>query len=75
MEKITKGTYRHYKGNLYEVMGIVIHSETLEELVLYKPLYDSKDFPGALWVRPLHMFNEQVTVHGRMVPRFEKLSS
>ena len=71
MQSIKKGTYKHYKGNLYEVVDTVIHSETLEELVLYKPLYETNDeYNGKLWVRPLTMFIEQVLVDGKNQPRF-----
>ncbi len=69
------GLYKHYKGNLYEVIGIAHHSETLEEMVVYKALYDTPDFGyGAIWVRPLSMFNETVVVDGVEVKRFEKAS-
>lgn len=72
MKKIKRGKYRHYKGKLYEVLGVVIHSETLEELVLYKALYVSRDFgKNAMWVRPLKMFVEKVKVKGKTVGRFE----
>ena len=60
------GLYRHYKGNRYEVIDIVHHSETEEELVLYRALYGE----GGLWVRPLAMFAESVNVDGLTVPRF-----
>ena len=60
------GKYRHYKGNLYEVIGVARHSETLEEMVVYRALYGE----GGLWVRPLGMFLENVTVDGKSVPRF-----
>lgn len=63
------GTYRHYKGNEYEVIGIAKHSETLEELVVYRALYGE----GQLWVRPLRMFLEMVEVDGKFVPRFERI--
>lgn len=66
---IELGKYRHYKGNYYEVIGVVRHSESLEELVLYKQLYGE----GALWVRPLLMFTESVTIEGQTKPRFEKV--
>jgi hypothetical protein len=70
--EIQKGTYRHFKGNLYEVIGTAKNSETLEECVVYKALYDSKDFgSGALWVRPLKMFLETVDFDGKEVKRFE----
>ncbi|MBI3019977.1 MAG: DUF1653 domain-containing protein, partial [Parcubacteria group bacterium] len=56
--KIKLGKYRHYKGNEYEVLGVARHSETLEELVVYRALYGARD----LWVRPLKMFSEKVVV-------------
>ena len=62
------GKYRHYKGGEYEVVDIVLHSETLEEMVLCRPLYET----GAnLWVRPLNLFISEVEVEGKMVKRFE----
>ena len=63
---VQPGRYRHYKGNDYEVVGIVRHSETLEPLVLYRPLYNDT----GLWVRPYGMFFGQVEQDGRLVPRF-----
>lgn len=65
---ISPGIYRHYKGKLYEVLGVARHSESLEPLVLYKALYHSPDFGSdALWVRPLAMFTEELEPG---VPRF-----
>jgi hypothetical protein len=64
---IKLGKYRHYKWNEYEVIGVVRHSETLEDLVVYKALYGNYD----LWVRPLNMFLEEVEVNGKKVKRFE----
>ncbi len=61
------GKYRHYKGKEYEVVGIAKHSETLEELVVYRALYGE----GQIWVRPLTMFMEKVEVDGKKMPRFE----
>jgi len=61
------GKYEHYKGGQYEVLGIAKHSETLEELVVYKALYGQ----GELWVRPLKMFLEEVEFKGKKVPRFK----
>jgi cyclomaltodextrinase / maltogenic alpha-amylase / neopullulanase len=61
------GKYRHYKGNEYQVIGLANHSETLEDLVVYKALYGK----GQMWVRPLKMFEEKVVVDGKEVPRFE----
>ena len=60
------GLYEHYKGNKYRVLGIAIHSETLEELVVYKALYGEK----LIWVRPLKMFLEIVKINGEVKPRF-----
>lgn len=62
----TLGLYRHYKGGEYEVLGVVRHSETLEPLVLYRPLYGE----SGTWVRPFNMFFEAVTHAGVAVPRF-----
>ncbi len=62
--KIACGTYRHFKGGLYEVVGVVRHSETQELLVLYK------NSQGDLWVRPYDMFFESVIHKGRKVQRF-----
>ena len=64
---IQLGKYRHYKGNLYEVVGLATHSETLEDMVIYRPLYGE----GKTWVRPLSMWDELVDVAGQMVKRFE----
>jgi len=63
------GKYKHYKGNLYEVIGIAHHSETLEDMVVYRALYNDFD----LWVRPLSMFLENVEINGVTMPRFEYL--
>jgi hypothetical protein len=63
---IQLGRYRHFKGKEYEVVGIAKHSETLEELVVYKHLDD-----GSMWVRPIAMFLEKVERNGTMVSRFE----
>jgi len=60
------GRYRHYKGGEYEVLGVVRHSETLEPLVLYRPLYNA----SRMWVRPFAMFLETVEVGGEAVRRF-----
>ncbi len=75
MEDLQKEKYQHYKGAFYEVIGLARDSETLEELVLYRALYESKDFgKEALWVRPKKMFFENVTVDGQVIPRFKHIS-
>ena len=62
-----RGIYQHYKGQLYEVVGVATHSETEAPLVVYRTLYGTYD----LWVRPLDMFQESVTLeHDNTVPRF-----
>ena len=63
---IPLGTYRHYKGNHYEVIGFARHSETLEDMVIYKALYGD----GAAWVRPLSMWDNPIEVDGKIVKRF-----
>jgi hypothetical protein len=63
------GRYRHYKGHLYEVTGVARHSETLEPLVVYRPL----DRDTGWWVRPHAMFFGTVEVEGRTVRRFARL--
>ncbi len=65
-EKLQLGKYEHYKGKQYEVVGVAKHSETLEELVVYRALYGEHD----LWVRPLKMFLETVEIEGKKIPRF-----
>lgn len=71
MDSIKKGIYRHYKGNLYEVIGIAKHSETLEEMVVYKALYGE----GGLWVRPAKMWNDIIELPEKAVKRFEPVES
>lgn len=66
---IKLGRYRHFKGKEYEVIGIAQHSETLEELVVYRPLYQS----GGLWVRPAAMWHEIIHRDGYTGPRFQCL--
>jgi len=65
---IKKGIYRHYKGREYKVHSVARHSETLEDYVVYEPLYKSE---AKFWIRPLAMFIEDVIVDGKRVPRFE----
>lgn len=66
------GIYEHYKGKQYRVLGVVRHSETLEELVYYETLYDTPY--GRMWVRPKEMFLGTIEIDGRVVPRFRSLS-
>jgi hypothetical protein len=71
MPVLETGLYRHMKsGQLYEVVGVALHTETHEALVVYRPHYDS---PYELFVRGYDMFCELVEVHGSMVPRFQKV--
>ena len=66
MESIKPGRYRHFKGKEYEVLGVARHSETEDELVVYRALYG--DF--SLWVRPVSMWNEAVERDGKTFRRF-----
>lgn len=61
------GKYRHFKGNEYEVLAIANHSETLEKMVVYKALYGEQE----IWVRPLSMWDEEITRDGKTFKRFE----
>ncbi|PCJ22469.1 MAG: hypothetical protein COA96_14405 [SAR86 cluster bacterium] len=65
-----KGKYRHFKGNEYEVIDIVHHSETQEPLVLYRALYGEQ----GLWVRPLTMFFETIARDGKNIQRFQYIN-
>ena len=69
MTAISPGRYRHYKGNEYTVLGVARHSETLEEMIVYRQEYGDR----GLWVRPAVMFGETVVVDGVAVPRFERI--
>lgn len=66
-EKVEKGFCQHYKGGIYEVLGVSKHTERLEDLVVYK------DAEGALWARPLFMFKESLEYEGTLVKRFKRL--
>ena len=66
---IQPGRYRHYKGGEYQLLSVVRHSETLEAMVLYRPLYG----PGGDWVRPFAMFFENVQIAGVVHPRFTRI--
>ena len=65
------GIYQHYKGKQYQVLGVALHSETFEELVVYQALYGKQ----LIWVRPLEMFLEDVQVNGRKQKRFTFIKS
>ncbi len=65
--EIKLGKYRHFKGNEYEVIGVAKHSETLEDMVIYRALYGD----GELWVRPVAMWDETVERDGKTFRRFE----
>ena len=67
MKELKKGKHKHYKGKFYDVIGEARHSETLEELVVYRALYGDFD----LWVRPKKMFLEDIEIEGKKMPRFE----
>lgn len=72
MNEVKIGTYKHFKGGEYEALGIARHSETLEELVVYKALYNSEEFgENALWVRPKDDFLGTKEIDGVEVSRFE----
>jgi hypothetical protein len=66
LHSIRMGRYRHYKGNEYQVIGVARHSETEEPMVVYRKLYGD----GSMWVRPLEMFEQNVTIDMQSVPRF-----
>ena len=69
MEPILPGKYRHFKGNEYEVLYMAKHSETMEDMVVYRALYGE----GGIWVRPAAMWNETVTREGKTFPRFTRI--
>jgi hypothetical protein len=71
MASVEPGRYRHYKGNEYTVLGVARHSETLEDLVVYRQEYGDH----GLWVRPAAMFAETVMVDGKPVPRFAAIGT
>ena len=66
MKEPRPGIYRHFKGNLYRLVAIGHHSETLEPVVIYQALYGERGY----WVRPLSMWSECVTRDGQTLPRF-----
>ncbi len=76
MKKLEIGAiYEHYKGTKVKVIGECLHSETLEELVIYKALYESEEFgKDAIWARPKEMFLGTMVVNGKEIKRFEKIN-
>ena len=70
-QTVAQGIYRHYKGNLYQVLHTAQHSETEELLVVYRCLYGEY----GMWARPLVMFTETVEVDGKEIPRFELIKA
>jgi Protein of unknown function (DUF1653) len=71
LPQIPLAQYRHYKGGLYEVLGVARHSESHEPMVVYRPLYGE----SGLWVRPFDMFVESVVHEGKSQPRFSIIGS
>jgi hypothetical protein len=72
---ILPGIYKHYKGKLYEVICMAHHSETMEEMVVYKALYKTDFGNNSIWVRPAFMFEQLVELGDKQVKRFTKLES
>jgi len=70
MTTLPSGRYQHFKGKEYTVLGVARHSETEEELVVYRPEYGDR----SLWVRPVAMFLESVQCDGKTVPRFQLIA-
>ncbi len=70
-QELPPGRYRHYKGGEYEVVGVARHSESDEQLVVYRCLYDN----NSLWVRPLSMFVEKIMIDGRELSRFVRIDT
>lgn len=71
--QIRLGKYEHYKGDIVEVIGKALHSETLEEFVTYKHITGKRTSEPYYWVRPFKMFTEDVSMDGAKVPRFKYL--
>jgi hypothetical protein len=73
MTQLKLGKYQHYKGAIVEVLYVALHSETLEEHVVYIEEENKQFGKNSVWVRPLKMFLENVVVDGKEVPRFKKI--
>ncbi len=69
--KIKPGKYKHFKGDVMEVIGTALHSETLEEFAVYKHITGERAGESHYWIRPAAMFFEEVEVNGKKIPRFE----
>ena len=67
--KIKTGVYEHFKGKRYRVLGVAKHSETLEDFVVYRALYDNE--VSKLWVRPVEIFKDTVELNGKKVLRYK----
>lgn len=67
MDEIKFGTYRHYKGNIYKVLHIAKHSETLEDMVIYQDV----NAPDKIWARPATMWNDDIEIDGQTLKRFQ----
>ena len=70
MQNIKLGKYKHFKGGEYQVLGVAMHSESLETMVIYKPLYELEQGELDTWVRPIEMFFDTKELNGETVPRF-----
>jgi hypothetical protein len=76
VEPVTPGVYRHYKNKLYLVLGFALHTETNESMVHYRAMYRHAGMPvGVRFVRPIAMFTENIEHQGKIVPRFERVTS
>jgi hypothetical protein len=76
MNELELGIYEHYKGRLYEVIGVGLHTETkpLEKFVIYQQLYATEKFKfGTIWIRPLEMFLGKIKINEKNIKRFKRL--
>lgn len=69
MDSIKLGYYKHYKGNIYKVLNFGLHTETMEEMVVYQDVADSTK----IWIRPASMWNDEVEVDSKKLKRFEEI--
>jgi hypothetical protein len=76
MSEVKLGKYKHFKGLIVDVIGIALHSETMEEMVVYNRPDPVKGKEGnTMWVRPKPMFFEKVEKDGKLIPRFEYIGN